>query len=110
MQTITNETIIKATKAAGLDVIEKYEALYVNRVVFNPLHNDTDNAMIRRGAEIDAMWIGNYSIAATYAVIDGRVKPLQFKQEFESDKAQSEREAVILCAAAKWDAMNGGVK
>lgn len=116
---ITNETIIKAANAAGLDVREDFgvvretsamssgELLEYCRI-FNPLASDFDNAMIRRGAEIDAMWISRFAIAATYIEIDGRVKQLQVNQEFKNDKAQAEREAVILCAAAKFDAMNKG--
>ena len=100
---ITNDTIIKAAKAAGLDDDDLH-------LLFDPRYNDTDNAMIRRGAEIDAVWISRFAIAATYIEIDGRVKQLQVNQEFKNDKAQAEREAVILCAAAKWDAMNTPAK
>jgi hypothetical protein len=57
---ITNDTIIKAAKAAGLDaqlcLVTGKPALADMKggaSWFDPLNNDTDNAMIRRGAEID---------------------------------------------------------
>lgn len=114
--TITLETIIKAAKAAGLDVrSDKREArLHLmsvgsNTGVFDPLHNDTDNAMIRRGAEISVQY-SIVSVAAIEYTNEGdfvRLKPVLITN---NNKAQAEREAVILCAAAKFDAMNEGVK
>ena len=120
--TITNDTIIKAAKAAGLTVAEfkvmgenslfdisRADVSLARAPAFSPLHNDTDNAMIRRGAEIDLEWVP----------VPLQVEATAFLPVFQSftveigyndDKGAAEREAVILCAAAKWDAMQGEVK
>lgn len=110
---ITNDTIIKAAKAAGLDAAlggrDPFGRLWVNGSVFNPLHNDTDNAMIRRGAEIDVQWLPTSGyVEATAFLPDFEFFP--FEIGYNDDKGAAEREAVILCAAAKFDAMQGEVK
>ena len=115
--TITNDTIIKAAKAAGLDVREDKRgsrmhlmSIGSNTGVFDPLNNDTDNAMIRRGAEIDVLWRwGRVRAWACGSIKDPEASQL-IEVDIVNDKAQAEREAVILCAAAKFDAMNEGVK
>ena len=115
--TITNDTIIKAAKAAGLDVREDKRgsrmhlmSIGSNTGVFDPLNNDTDNAMIRRGAEIDVRWfLGSKDVDSIAS--DGKGQYFDRTDNYVSKgKAQAEREGVILCAAAKWDAMNKGVK
>jgi len=42
-----------------------------------------------------------------YNILKSKLSPAPINN---GDKAQAEREAVIWCAAAKWDAMNEGVK
>lgn len=113
---ITNDTIIKAAKAAGLTVRQAPDMLLwitsEGRCMspFRPLQNDTDNAMIRRGAEISVEWLPtSRHVEATAFLPDFEFFPFK-KIEYKDNKTQAEREAVILCAAAKFDAMNEGVK
>ena len=115
---ITNDTIIKAAKAAGLYVRVEGGCLYKGlREGFYPEGNDTDNAMIRRGAEIDVgfWWETEDDVASVEATAwikkkNGDRDSIDVDIQVGNNKAQAEREAVILCAAAKWDAMNEGVE
>lgn len=112
MTTITNDIIIKAAKAAGLNIYENpgpkglahfYIQCDLGHVLFDPRDDDTDNAMIMDGAEIDIVYMDGWLHASNIgAVADIEHEP--------KEKTQARRDAVILCAAAKWDAMNGGVK
>ena len=120
---ITNETIIKAAKAAGLNVtlVPVADCVVIDKVdclqrVFDPLHNDSDSALIRRGAEIDVQFWSKEAYREASVEVDAWIKQpdgdlrgvtVEVKSD---DKASAEREAVILCAAAKFDAMNEGVK
>lgn len=107
---ITNETIIKAAKAAGLDVRGPHPTIFSKSLdwPFDPLHNDSDNAMIRRDAEIVvSYWTGHEPVVHAHCAAFGVYVNTPVNN---SDKAQAEREAVILCAAAKFDAMNEGVE
>lgn len=105
---ITNDTIIKAAKAAGLDVKSHPELLLANRALpFNPRFSDTDNAMIMDGAEISIAYHID-SVSASFYIDEHGMH--SEPQSTKNGKAQARREAVILCAAAKWDAMNEGVK
>lgn len=98
---ITNETIIKAANAAGV-VLSDFRDRW-----FNPLGDDTDNAMIRRGADISVAYLLDSVSASFYLDEHGmHSEPKSTKK----GKAQAEREAVILCAAAKYDAMQGAMK
>lgn len=114
---ITPETILKAAKAAGLHCyICGSQNPHVRYVLgdekdrtFSPLTDDGDNAMIRRGAEIDLQWLHQSEQVDATAYPVGS-KYINVVVDYGNDKAQAEREAVILCAAAKWDAMNEGVK
>jgi hypothetical protein len=115
IQMITNETIIKAAKAAGLDVrgVVRGSPMHLISMdsitgVLDPLHNDTDNAMIRRGAEIVvSYWTGHKPVVHAHCGAFGVYINAPINN---GDKAQAEREAVILCAAAKWDAIQGDQK
>lgn len=119
MTTITNETIIKAAKAAGLDVhledIKSFMGAHTVMLeykggtasIFDPLNKDTDNAMIMDGADICLAWHIDAVSASFYIDEHGMHSE---PQSTKSSKAQARRDAVILCAAAKYDAMNGEVK
>lgn len=120
--TITNETIINAARAAGLKVSSRYPTFLILErpsglpKEFDPLNNDTDNAMIRRGAEIDVgfWWERKDSPASVDAIAwigqpNGHMQDIAVNVPLGADKARAEREAVILCAAAKWDAMQGEI-
>lgn len=108
---ITNETIIKAAKAAGLDCIvkgnEPFARLLVEGRLFDPLDEDTDNAMIMDGAEISIAYHLD-SVSASFYIDEHGMhsEPLSTKL----DKAQARHKAVIRCAAAKWDVMSKGVE
>lgn len=111
MTTITNDIIIKAAKAAGLDVSEAANGIkgtlllgskYPRRI-FYPLHNDTDNAMIMDGAEISITYFLE-SVSASFYIDEHGMH--SEPQPANNGKSQARRDAVILCAAAKWDAMN----
>lgn len=124
IQMITNETIIKAAKAAGLDARLAFSGVETIRTdeaarchIFAPLHNDTDSAMIRRGAEIDVDWLPEtkyrdaYVDAAAWILQPDTTRKGILRRRLQgNDKSQAEREAVILCAAAKWDAIQGDQK
>lgn len=69
--------------------------------------NGTDKAMITDGAEIDVEYDGHDEIVAKSCAWNGTdcsVNRTEF--EYANNKAQARRKAVILCAAAKWDAMS----
>ena len=114
MTTITNETIIKAAKAAGMaiDDLDAYTLTMPCGREFDPLHNDTDNAMIMDGAEIDIEYDTPelFLMAKSYAWNGNEYDVTKAECEYDGNKSQARREAVILCAAAKYDAMNGDVK
>lgn len=116
--TIDNATIIKAARAAGLDVqpclVTGKPAILDMKggaTFFDPLNNDSDNALIRRGAEIDVefWWESKDHPASVEATAwvrqkNGDMQDIAIDVPSGTDKAQAERNAVILCAAAKWDA------
>lgn len=114
---ISNATILKAAQAAGLDIQDVKPANGVGPTLllitlstgavrqFFPRDNDTDNAMIRRGAEIDVAWRRQAVQASAYDKSQNAQASFWVTIEIkDNDKAQAEREAVILCAAAKFDA------
>jgi hypothetical protein len=119
IQMITNDTIIKAAKSAGLGVREDFgvvretSAMHAGELledcrIFNPVASDFDNAMIRRGAEIVvSYWTGHKPVVHAHCGAFGVYINTPINN---GDKGQAEREAVILCAAAKWDAMQGEQK
>lgn len=105
---ITNEIIIKAAKAAGLDVqlclVTGNPALADMKggaSWFEPIYNDKDNAMIMDGAEINIVYAEDAYKLLAYS--GGESAELSCVDS----KAIARRKAVILIAAAKWDAMQG---
>ena len=117
MTTITNETIIKAAKAAGLDVREKMHNGALMPMLFSPnggatfffpQNNDIDNAMIMDGAEVCICYIHDTVKAECFFELRGDMEYETVDFDIDkNNKPQARRDAVILCAAAKLDAMNG---
>lgn len=108
---ITNETIIKAANAAGLDIrmagwgdAFRKDSDGDYSILFAPRTEDTDNAMIRRGADISIAYHLDSVSASFYMDEHGMHSESHSTKE---GKAQARREAVILCAASKWTAIQG---
>lgn len=104
--TVDKKTILNAAKAAGLCVHEEDLDLVVihpngEEDLFNPKEQDADNALIQDGAEIAvSYWHG---LKETWVHATSKDKNLNFDISHKS-KAQARRDAVLICAAAQFEA------